>query len=194
MGLKVTSFFDEPDYNSTNQKVITCKNCLNHLCLSTLVISSDFSGASGKAFLVDSVLNYEFYGIPVKLEMLTGIYLISKVRCIQCKTGLGWYYNRSFTSTECYKEGKFVIELAYLNFVESNTNKKLIDRVKKKRQNSNESNSSTESNLSLLSSSSISSSKSELVHKWKNKYYDKNLYYGEGLDMLLNENDENERE
>lgn len=138
MGLKYNSFFEDNKYETSDSKIITCKHCLTHLCLLKFVISDSFSGLLGKAYLVEDLINYEFYQHLEKTPMRTGLYQIHKVRCHTCELPLGWYYKKAYSSTEEYKEGKFVIENEYLRFLDNPTltrelvNKAVMNRLSRK--------------------------------------------------------------
>lgn len=131
MGLQYTEFFDNEDYESNDTQIIICKECSGHLCLSNLIISDSFSGSSGPAYLVDKLINYVTEDKIEETEMKTGTYLIKKVRCKQCNTIFGWTYKKSFLYRESYKEGKFVIERAYLKLIDNNSStKNLVELAK----------------------------------------------------------------
>ncbi|KAG7220447.1 hypothetical protein INR49_003316 [Caranx melampygus] len=42
------------------------------------------------------------------------ILVLSDIYCENCKTTLGWKYEHAFESSQKYKEGKFIIELAHM--------------------------------------------------------------------------------
>jgi hypothetical protein len=200
MGLKISDFFTEENYELSDLKIICCKKCLSHLCLSHFVASGEFTGASGQAYLVNKLINYEFYDRELEEKMITGTYLVQKVRCHQCKNKLGWYYKKSFDHREKYKEGKFVIELAYLKFINNNNSTKLlIDKVNQQKisKNSSSSNSSTASSVSsgdvktnlscpystksfYLRNKANGSDLNNIVMNWKYKTSNnKNLHFGD---------------
>lgn len=132
MGLKYTDFFEDELYEVPDVKIITCKGCSSHLCMSSMVVSDNFTGASGAAYLVDRVINVELNPVVQESEMTTGHYLISKAHCHQCKVQLGWKYHKAFLFQEKYKEGKFVIERAYLSFIPNNSSTtRLMEQVLK---------------------------------------------------------------
>lgn len=119
MGLKYNRFFDDGKYERVGNKVICCRQCLTHLCHSNIVISDGFLGESGQAYLVLDLINYEFYLHLQETQMKTGLYQIHKVRCHTCQQKLGWFYKKAYIPEEEYKEGKFVIEDAYLHFCDN---------------------------------------------------------------------------
>lgn len=121
MGLQYTNFFEGAEYECNDTQIIICKECSSHLCLSSLIISDSFSGSSGPAYLVDRIINYVLDGDVEETQMKTGVYLIKKVKCHQCLTTIGWTYKKSFKYSESYKEGKFVIEKAFLKIINNNS-------------------------------------------------------------------------
>lgn len=117
MGLKTTEFFENTSYDSKNNKIFVCNECLAHLCLSTLVILDLFTGASGNAYLVDKLINVQPHGSDQEKQFRTGLYVVNDIRCSQCSQYLGWFYKKLASYSEAYKEGKFVIERAYIREV-----------------------------------------------------------------------------
>ncbi|RLV96357.1 yippee-like protein [Spathaspora sp. JA1] len=134
MGLRCTNYFENSKYESPDIQIITCKGCSSHLCLSDLILSDNFNGASGPAYLVDNLINIEFNLKSEETPMKTGVYLINKIKCHQCKSPLGWYYKKSYSCAETYKEGKFVIEKNFIKFVDNHTTMRLLmERAMKNR-------------------------------------------------------------
>ncbi|CAK9441264.1 uncharacterized protein LODBEIA_P51330 [Lodderomyces beijingensis] len=116
MGLKCTDYFDNSKYDSPNTQIITCRGCSSHLCLSDLILSDNFNGSSGPAFLVENLINIIVNPNTEDTHMKTGLYKINKIKCHQCLNNLGWYYKKSYSYAETYKEGKFVIEKSFIKF------------------------------------------------------------------------------
>lgn len=116
MGLKCTDYFETSKYDSPDIQIITCKSCSSHLCLSDLILSDNFSGSTGPAYLVDNLINVQINPKTEDTQMKTGAYKINKVECHQCLKTLGWYYKKSYSYSETYKEGKFVIEKSFIKF------------------------------------------------------------------------------
>lgn len=114
MGLKNTDFFESKSYEGDTH-IIVCNECLTHLCLSSLVLLDKFCSQLGDAYLVDRLINVTPDGEDRKTPMRTGVYLINKIRCVQCASTLGWVYKKLFSYSELYKEGKYVIERAYIH-------------------------------------------------------------------------------
>jgi hypothetical protein len=45
---------------------------------------------------------------------LAGLHAVADIYCDCCKTTLGWKYEHAFESSQKYKEGKYIIELAHM--------------------------------------------------------------------------------
>lgn len=132
MGLIYTHFLDGSDH-----KVLSCSCCATHLALPSDVISKDFQGRLGKAFLVLSVVNVR-HGEPTDRTMTTGVHSVRDIHCNHCERVVGWKYDKAWHSTsnvrynlsnnryqvsnnrcrnvngrepsQRYKEGKFILE------------------------------------------------------------------------------------
>lgn len=89
--------------------IYRCPDCQTDICHSSSVISTDFWGSHGKAYLVSSVLNVHLDSMDTR-QMRTGNYGVKAIHCIQCNKNLGWKYCVSESSREQYKIGKYVIE------------------------------------------------------------------------------------
>ncbi|OXA62832.1 Protein yippee-like 2 [Folsomia candida] len=46
--------------------------------------------------------------------LLTGLHAVADIYCECCRTTLGWKYEHAFESSQKYKEGKYIIELAHM--------------------------------------------------------------------------------
>ncbi|KAI4557595.1 hypothetical protein MJT46_014274 [Ovis ammon polii x Ovis aries] len=72
-----------------------------------------FQGSQGRAYLFNSVVNVGC-GPAEERVLLTGLHAVADIYCENCKTTLGWKYEHAFESSQKYKEGKFIIELAHM--------------------------------------------------------------------------------
>eukprot|EP00761_Pharyngomonas_kirbyi_P012941 gb/GECH01012968.1/.p1 GENE.gb/GECH01012968.1/~~gb/GECH01012968.1/.p1 ORF type:complete len:114 (+),score=20.65 gb/GECH01012968.1/:1-342(+) len=90
-----------------------CKHCQSHLALVDDIVSKNFHGYHGTAYLFDNVVN-TMSGPKEDRELRTGLHTVCDVYCSTCQSLLGWKYDRAFRSSEKYKVGKFVLELYYL--------------------------------------------------------------------------------
>ncbi|XP_067911454.1 protein yippee-like 1 isoform X4 [Heterodontus francisci] len=78
-----------------------------------LGILKSFQGSQGRAYLFNSVVNVGC-GPAEERVLLTGLHAVADIYCENCKTTLGWKYEHAFESSQKYKEGKFIIELAHM--------------------------------------------------------------------------------
>ncbi|VDH93540.1 Hypothetical predicted protein [Mytilus galloprovincialis] len=79
----------------------------------TRLILQSFQGSQGRAYLFNSVVNVGC-GPAEERVLLTGLHAVADIFCECCKTTLGWKYEHAFESSQKYKEGKFIIELAHM--------------------------------------------------------------------------------
>ncbi|GAB7329471.1 hypothetical protein MBLNU13_g01249t1 [Cladosporium sp. NU13] len=91
------------------KRIYGCKNCKTHLADHDEIISRNFRGQHGKAFLFNSVVNTQA-SEPSDRNMTTGRHTVRDIACRQCKEVVGWKYDKAYESTEKYKEGKFILE------------------------------------------------------------------------------------
>ncbi|NXR22853.1 YPEL1 protein, partial [Cinclus mexicanus] len=82
---------------------------LMNYCLTKM----SFQGSQGRAYLFNSVVNVGC-GPAEERVLLTGLHAVADIYCENCKTTLGWKYEHAFESSQKYKEGKFIIELAHM--------------------------------------------------------------------------------
>lgn len=70
--------------------------------------------------------------------MMTGLHKIRPVKCKQCRDTIGWKYVFAYEESEKYKEGKCIIERAYLAKNRSNSNNSISDDDLKEQQDDQE--------------------------------------------------------
>lgn len=97
---------------STYKRFVTygCRHCRNHLSSSLQIISKDYRGKTGDAYLISSVCNVLEDKVETR-SMLTGEYLVCDIVCNLCKRVLGWKYLKSERKEQRYKEGKYILEV-----------------------------------------------------------------------------------
>ncbi|CDR37990.1 CYFA0S01e19944g1_1 [Cyberlindnera fabianii] len=110
MGLRYSVFIDSDHHKGAT---FGCAYCKTHLSSSTLVISKDYRGKTGDAYLMDKVVNI-IQGKKVHRQMITGRYLVSDIMCHQCGHCVGWKYHKSDVKNQKYKEGKYILEVALI--------------------------------------------------------------------------------
>jgi len=100
-------------YLPSCHRTYSCVHCRAHLANHDELISKSFQGSQGRAYLFNSVVNVGC-GPAEERVLLTGLHAVADIYCDCCKTTLGWKYERAFESSQKYKEGKFIIELAHM--------------------------------------------------------------------------------
>ncbi|XP_049324574.1 protein yippee-like 2 isoform X1 [Astyanax mexicanus] len=101
-----------------NGRVVLCVSSGSHAggeyrTKKGLFHSESFQGSQGRAYLFNSVVNVGC-GPAEERVLLTGLHAVADIYCENCKTTLGWKYEHAFESSQKYKEGKFIIELAHM--------------------------------------------------------------------------------
>jgi len=94
-------------------RTYSCVHCQAHLANHDELISKSFQGSQGRAYLFNSVVNVGC-GPAEERVLLTGLHAVADIYCDCCKTTLGWKYEHAFESSQKYKEGKFIIEVAHM--------------------------------------------------------------------------------
>ncbi|XP_062307213.1 protein yippee-like 1 isoform X1 [Osmerus eperlanus] len=100
-------------YLPSCHRTYSCIHCRAHLANHDELISKSFQGSQGRAYLFNSVVNIGC-GPAEERVLLTGLHAVADIYCENCKTTLGWKYEHAFESSQKYKEGKFIIELAHM--------------------------------------------------------------------------------
>lgn len=100
-------------YLPTCHRTYSCVHCRAHLANHDELISKSFQGSQGRAYLFNSVVNIGC-GPAEERVLLTGLHAVADIFCDCCKTTLGWKYEQAYESSQKYKEGKFIIELAHM--------------------------------------------------------------------------------
>lgn len=97
---------------NTIPKFITygCRCCRTHLSSSSQIMSKDYRGKTGDAYLMSKLVNVIDGDIETR-PMITGDYLVCDVLCHWCKSLVGWKYLESERKDQRYKEGKYIMEL-----------------------------------------------------------------------------------
>ncbi|KAL0634164.1 hypothetical protein Q9L58_006902 [Maublancomyces gigas] len=96
-----------------SSRIYGCKGCKTHLSNHEDIISRNFRGQHGKAFLFNTVVNIK-EAEPVERNMTTGRHVVRDISCKQCKEIVGWKYDKAYEQPEKYKEGKFILEAELL--------------------------------------------------------------------------------
>ncbi|KMZ71071.1 Protein yippee-like [Zostera marina] len=92
-------------------RVYSCCKCRNQVCLHDDIISKDFQGRHGRAFLLSHSMNIDV-GQKEDRQLMTGLHTVADIYCSDCREVLGWKYERAYEETQKYKEGKYILEKA----------------------------------------------------------------------------------
>lgn len=107
MGIRYSTYIDS---ELTKATTYGCSECRTHLSTSSLIISKDYRGKTGDAYLMDKVVNV-VQGDREFREMTTGRYLVSDTLCHQCGHRVGWKYHHTDTKSQKFKEGRYILEV-----------------------------------------------------------------------------------
>ncbi|AET41030.1 Moh1p Ecym_7182 [Eremothecium cymbalariae DBVPG len=91
-------------------EIYGCSHCRTHLSSSNHIMSKDYRGVTGDAYLMRKVINVT-EGHRETRHMITGRYVVCDIYCHTCKNLVGWKYLMSEKRDQEYKEGKYILEL-----------------------------------------------------------------------------------
>ncbi|CAK7203424.1 protein yippee-like moh1 [Sporothrix eucalyptigena] len=102
-------------YNTylNSARIYGCRMCKAHLANHDDIISRNFRGQHGKAYLFNTVVNVDA-GNAAERNMTTGRHVVRDISCRGCGDTVGWKYDKAYESSEKYKEGKFILEAELL--------------------------------------------------------------------------------
>ncbi|KAJ3317256.1 hypothetical protein HDU76_001262 [Blyttiomyces sp. JEL0837] len=140
MGRPHRQFLDdqEEDSNSFNNgdpppKIYGCSECKTHLTRLDSLVSKDFRGHHGRAWMFKQVVNVRYGELDTR-SMLTGVYNVVDVMCITCNGLLGWKYEKAFEESQKFKENKIILERNLLVDVNSGDDSLRRERERKERE------------------------------------------------------------
>lgn len=102
MGLRYYKYLSNP-------KIYSCSKCRTHLSLYDDIVSREFQGQHGKAYLFNNVVNVN-ESRPESRLMRTGRHIVRDIHCKECSTVLGWKYEKAYEESQKFKEGKYILE------------------------------------------------------------------------------------
>ena len=92
-------------------KIYACARCNTHLSERNEIISKEFMGGHGRAYLFNRVINIT-QGPLEDRSMRTGLNTVCNIYYMYCQALVGWKYERAYEPREKYKEGKYILERA----------------------------------------------------------------------------------
>ncbi|XP_023338858.1 protein yippee-like 5 [Eurytemora carolleeae] len=95
-------------------RLFSCNNCDTVLTNRGELISTRFTGATGRAYLFGKVVNLKYSEVQDRV-MLTGRHMVRDVFCKNCDAKLGWMYEFATEDNQRYKEGRVILERALVN-------------------------------------------------------------------------------
>ncbi|CAF0780603.1 unnamed protein product [Adineta ricciae] len=96
------------------QRIFSCAHCETPLTNRNELVSTRFTGATGRAFLFSRVVNTKQSPVQERM-MLTGRHFVRDISCKKCDTKLGWMYEFATEESQRYKEGRVILERALIN-------------------------------------------------------------------------------
>ncbi|KAF8414223.1 hypothetical protein HHK36_002223 [Tetracentron sinense] len=90
-------------------KIFICKCCKVHSASRDDVLSKEFQGRFGRAYLFRTVVNISL-GPNEERHLMSGLHIVNDIYCSSCQQILGWRYEKAYEESEKYKEGKYILE------------------------------------------------------------------------------------
>ncbi|PKI69207.1 hypothetical protein CRG98_010412 [Punica granatum] len=79
--------------NLIGEKIFKCKYCRVDSASHDDIISKDFRGRFGRAYLFKNAVNISL-GPSENRNLTTGLHIVNDIYCSSCQQILGWRYNR----------------------------------------------------------------------------------------------------
>lgn len=95
------------------KRLFCCRSCSTALTNRSKLVSTRFTGSTGRAFLFTEVVNLTYSDVQER-QMITGRHIVRDVSCKLCETKLGWFYEYAMEEQQRYKEGKVILEQALI--------------------------------------------------------------------------------
>lgn len=100
-----------------NDNIYGCQVCKTQLSSTLNIMSKDYRGITGDAYLMSNVINVKQGKYELR-TMITGDYLVCDIMCQMCGNLVGWKYINAERVDQRYKEGQFILELKTITIVE----------------------------------------------------------------------------
>ncbi|KAI8093374.1 yippee-like protein [Halteromyces radiatus] len=114
MGLKYREYLEQEE----GKKLFGCSTCHSHLATSDKIVSKEFNGQHGPAYLFQKVVNVDEDDIEEERMMISGTHTIVTISCTRCLTLLGWKYVKASDDRQKFKEGKYILEKTLLKIIQ----------------------------------------------------------------------------
>ncbi|EFA84919.1 yippee-like protein [Heterostelium album PN500] len=93
-------------YYLSGTNIFSCGTCKVHLALFDQLISTDFQGRYGPAYLFGECVNV-IVGESEDRNLTTGMHVVADIYCVRCDEHLGWKYE--FAKDESQKNSNIVV-------------------------------------------------------------------------------------
>ena len=90
-------------------EIYACNECDTHLSSKCQIISKNFHGRGGKAYLMESAVNV-YLGPKEERRLLTGKHEVADIFCIDCHECIGWKYISASEESQQYKVDHYILE------------------------------------------------------------------------------------
>ncbi|PQQ00760.1 putative yippee-like protein [Prunus yedoensis var. nudiflora] len=90
-------------------RIFKCRYCKVDSASRDDVVSKDFQGRYGRAYLFRNVVNISLGPIEER-QLISGLHTVNDVYCSCCQQILGWKYDKAYEPSQKYKEGMYILE------------------------------------------------------------------------------------
>jgi len=94
-------------------RIVICSKCDTPLANRADLESGNYQGSTGKAFLYTKAVNLR-YSIVHERDMMTGKHYVRDAYCKCCDEKVGWMYEFAVPDNQRHKEGKVILEKAFI--------------------------------------------------------------------------------
>ncbi|PRQ28245.1 hypothetical protein RchiOBHm_Chr5g0000961 [Rosa chinensis] len=90
-------------------KIFKCRCCKVDTASHSEIVSKDFQGRHGRAYLFRNVVNISLGPIEER-HLTSGLHIVNDIYCSSCQQILGWKYEKAYEPSQKYKEGMYILE------------------------------------------------------------------------------------
>ncbi|KAJ0082068.1 putative yippee-like protein Os10g0369500 [Pistacia vera] len=90
-------------------RIFKCKSCKVDSASPDHIVSKEFQGRFGRAYLFRSVVNVSLGPREDRL-LFSGLHTVNDLYCSSCHQLLGWKYEKAYEESQKYKEGMYILE------------------------------------------------------------------------------------
>ncbi|KAK4221516.1 yippee zinc-binding/DNA-binding /Mis18, centromere assembly-domain-containing protein [Podospora fimiseda] len=114
---------NQPPSPSSLQTLFRCLSCQTDISFHSQIISKNFHGRHGRAYLVLAPLKNIWLGPNESRHLSTGLHVVADIYCYICDERLGWKYIDATNAEQKYKIGNFILETRRIAVVREEGNK-----------------------------------------------------------------------